>query len=144
MIYTDMTIKAMKLAYRAHAGQKDQTNVPYIFHPIHLAEQMEDEISCTAALLHDVVEDTAYTFADLEEEFPKEVTEVLRLLTHEEGEDYFEYVRKIKTNPVAVKVKLADLAHNSDESRNVGGQISPEKQQYFREKYAKAKAILME
>ena len=55
MIYTSMTIKAMKLAYKAHEGQVDRSGVPYIFHPIHLAEQMDEEISCTVALLHDVV-----------------------------------------------------------------------------------------
>ena len=59
MIYTSMTIKAMKLAYKAHEGQVDRSGVPYIFHPIHLAEQMDEEISCTVALLHDVVGYTA-------------------------------------------------------------------------------------
>ena len=64
MIYTEMTITAMKIAYDAHLGQLDYNKVPYIFHPYHLAEQMDDEISCTVALLHDVVEDTNITFAD--------------------------------------------------------------------------------
>ena len=143
MIYTEMTVKAMRLAYEAHLGQVDKTKVPYIFHPIHLAEQMEDEVTCTVALLHDVVEDTAVTFADLEKEFPAEVIEALRLLTHEAGVDYFDYVRKIKTNPIAKRVKLEDLKHNSDESRNVEKLIPAEKVQHFREKYAKAKEILL-
>jgi (p)ppGpp synthase/HD superfamily hydrolase len=143
MIYTEMTVKAMRLAYEAHLGQVDKTKVPYIFHPTHLAEQMEDEVTCTVALLHDVVEDTAVTFADLEKEFPAEVIEALRLLTHEAGVDYFDYVRKIKTNPIAKRVKLEDLKHNSDESRNVEKLIPAEKVQYFREKYAKAKEILL-
>ena len=143
MIYTEMTVRAMRLAYEAHLGQVDKTKVPYIFHPIHLAEQMEDEVTCTVALLHDVVEDTAVTFADLEKEFPAEVIEALRLLTHEAGVDYFDYVRKIKTNPIAKCVKLADLTHNSDESRNVEKLIPTEKVQHFREKYAKAKEILL-
>ena len=69
MIYTSMTIKAMKLAYKAHEGQVDRSGVPYIFHPIHLAEQMDEEISCTVALLHDVVEDTEVTLAELEQAF---------------------------------------------------------------------------
>ena len=58
MIYTELTCKAMKLAYNAHHGQTDYNGIPYIFHPIHLAEQMDDEFSCCVALLHDVVEDT--------------------------------------------------------------------------------------
>ena len=113
MVYTPLTCKAMQIAYTAHHGQVDKAGMPYIFHPMHLAESMEDEISCCAALLHDTVEDTDITFADLEAEFPAEVMDVLKLLTHKEGTDYFDYVRSIKGNPVAVKVKLADLAHNT-------------------------------
>ncbi len=103
MIYTPLTKKAMTLAYDAHLGQKDKGGIPYIFHPAHLAEQMDDEISCCAAWLHDVAEDTSYTLEELEEEFPRQVIEALRLLTHAEGTDYFEYVRAIKANPVAKK-----------------------------------------
>ena len=104
MIYTELTKKAMKIAYEAHHGQVDKGGSPYIFHPYHLAEQMDDEISCTVALLHDVVEDTSLTFADLEQIFPKQVVEIVMLLTHDEKVDYFEYIRKIKTNAIATKV----------------------------------------
>ncbi len=143
MIYTAMTNRAMRLAYAAHHGQTDKSGQPYIFHPYHLAEQMTDEISICVALLHDVVEDTELTFAELEREFPKEVTDALRLLTHEEGTDYFDYVRSVRRNPVARKVKLADLAHNSDETRFAGCGDMPEKQLFkLQEKYAKARAIL--
>ena len=112
MVYTELTNKAMKIAYAAHHGQEDYNGIPYIFHPLHLAEQMEDEISCCAALLHDVAEDTALTLEDLAKEFPEEIMAVLRLLTHEEGVPYMEYVAAIKPNPVAKAVKLADLKHN--------------------------------
>ena len=61
MIYTDNTRKAMKIAYNAHNGQVDKSGVPYIFHPIHLAEQMNTEEECIVALIHDVVEDTDMT-----------------------------------------------------------------------------------
>ena len=143
MIYTPMTIRAMKIAYEAHAGQTDHSGVPYVFHPYHLAEQMDDEISCTAALLHDVIEDTDVTAADLAKEFPQAVMDAVLLLTHDEKTDYFDYVRKIRDNPVAKKVKLADLAHNSDETRDVCAEISEEQKQWWRKKYAKAKALLM-
>ena len=143
MIYTPLTNKALRLAYAAHHGQTDKSGQPYIFHPYHLAEQMTDEISTCAALLHDVVEDTAVTIEELEQEFPKEVTGVLRLLTHEKGTDYFDYVRAIKGNPVAVKVKLAELAHNSDETRFAGCEEIPAEQLVkWREKYARARRIL--
>lgn len=146
MIYTTLTMKAMKLAYTAHHGQVDKSGMPYIFHPYHLAEQMQDEITTCVALLHDVVEDTDVTFADLEKDFPEEVIDALRLLTHEEGKDYFEYVRAIKTNPIAKAVKLADLAHNSDETRLMGVQetIPKEKLAWWKGKYTKAKTILEE
>lgn len=143
MIYTPLTNKALRLAYAAHHGQTDKSGQPYIFHPYHLAEQMTDEISTCAALLHDVVEDTDITIEELEQEFPNEVTEILRPLTHKKETDYFDYVRTIKGNAVAEKVKLADLAHNSDETRFAGSdEPSTEQLAKWREKYAKARAIL--
>ena len=143
MIYTEMTIKAMKVAYEAHLGQLDYNDVPYIFHPYHLAEQMDDEISCTVALLHDVVEDTDLTFTDLEQIFPAQVLEIVRLLTHDENIDYFDYIREIKKNPIATKVKLEDLKHNSDESRSIGSNLTQDQLLYWKTKYAKAKEILL-
>ena len=144
MIYTKMTIMAMKIAYDAHLGQLDYNDVPYIFHPYHLAEQMDDEISCTVALLHDVVEDTSITFADLEKKFPEQVVESVMLLTHDEKVDYFDYIRKIKTNAIATKVKLADIKHNSNEARSIGSNLTQEQLRYWKEKYAKAKEILLQ
>ena len=142
MIYTPMTNLAMKIAYAAHHGQLDYNGIPYIFHPIHLAEGMDDEISCTVALLHDVVEDTSVTMEDLSLQFPEDVIRPLRLLTHSPDTDYFDYVRAIKSDPVAKKVKLADLAHNSNQSRCVGADLSPERLAYWQHKYQTATEIL--
>ena len=144
MIYTELTNKAMKIAYAAHQGQVDYNGIPYIFHPIHLAEGMEDEISCCAALLHDVAEDTSVTMDELAKEFPGEVIAVLRLLTHEKDVPYFDYVRAIRTNPTAVKIKLADLDHNSDQTRCVGSGLTEERLAYWRRKYDTARTILLE
>lgn len=144
MVYTPLTARAMEIAYAAHHGQVDKAGMPYIFHPMHLAEGMDDEISCCVALLHDTVEDTDITFSKLEKEFPKDVLDALKLLTHEKETDYFDYVRALKKNPIAVKVKLADLAHNSDQSRLIGTTMDEETKAYFRSKYTKAKAILLE
>ena len=143
MIYTPLTIRAMDIAYHAHHGQVDKAGVPYIFHPMHLAEQMEDELTCCVALLHDTVEDTDVTLDQLAAQFPSEVVEAVQLLTHTQGTTYFDYVRKIRTNPIATKVKMADLQHNSDETRFAGMDVSPEKISYLRSKYAKARAILL-
>ncbi len=118
MIYTDLTKRAMQIAYEAHHGQTDKSGVPYIFHPIHLAEQMQTEAETIAAILHDVVEDTDITLDDLAREgFPSEVIAALQLLTHDDVLPYLDYVREIKNNPIARSVKLADLKHNSDSGR---------------------------
>ena len=118
MIYTSLTKKALKLCFEAHKEQVDKTGLPYVFHPFHLAEEMDDEVSTVCALLHDVVEDTDYTLDDLSVMgFPPEVIEVLTLLTHVDDVPYMDYVREIAGNETAKKVKIADLRHNSDLSR---------------------------
>ena len=118
MIYTQITKKAMKLCYEAHKDQVDKSGLPYVLHPIHLAEQMEDEETTIVALLHDVVEDSHHTFKDLEVMgFSDRILAALKLLTHEQGVPYMEYIAKIKEDPIARTVKLTDLAHNSDLSR---------------------------
>lgn len=144
MIYTPLTRLALEIAYRAHHGQTDKSGVPYVFHPYHLAEAMEDEVSCCAALLHDVVEDTSVTLEDLAKQFPPEVVEAVSLLTHDPDTDYFDYVRRIRQNPIAKTVKLADLAHNSDVSRFAGVPVPDGRIGYLQDKYTKAKAILLE
>ena len=118
MIYTDLTRKAMFVAYDAHNGQVDKAGVPYIYHPVHLAEQVNSEEACIVALLHDVVEDTNVTIEKLEEmSFPEECIVALKLLSHEKQQDYFEYIENLKTNKLARKIKLLDLIHNSDKTR---------------------------
>lgn len=109
---------ARSIATRAHAGQVDKAGAPYIGHPERVASQVEGDAAKATAWLHDVVEDTPLTLADLKAEgVSGEVIEAVRLLTHDSGVPYLEYVRRIKRNPIARAVKLADLRHNSDLSR---------------------------
>ena len=118
MIYTDMTRKAMGIMFEAHKDQMDKSGVPYVFHPWHVAEQMVTEESCAAALLHDVIEDTDVTADDLlKAGISEEVVRAVEMLTHYDSEPYLDYVARIKNNPIARAVKLADLRHNSDLSR---------------------------
>ena len=141
MLYTPQTKLAMEIAYQAHHGQRDKGGAPYVFHPFHLAEQMETELEVTAALLHDVVEDTAVTLEELRQAgISEEVLTILELLTHRKGEAYMDYIRRLLPNPVARKIKLADLMHNSDMSRL--GMEDQEKIQYFQEKYRPALELL--
>ena len=140
MIYTDETKKALKLCFEAHKNQVDKSGMPYVFHPFHVAEQMTDEATTIVALLHDVVEDTDYTLEDLAAEgFGKEILEAVALMTHEDDVPYLDYVAKLKDNPIARAVKLADLAHNSDLSRI--GEVDEETRERL-EKYQKAIALL--
>lgn len=142
MIYTKETKKALKLCFEAHKDQLDKSGMPYVFHPFHLAEQMETEDTTIAALLHDVVEDTDYTFEDLVSMgFSEEVITALRLLTHDDATPYMEYVAAVKNNPIAKAVKIADLKHNSDTTRL---EVIDERAAKRVEKYASALALLGE
>ena len=144
MIYTSLTRKAINIAYKAHEGQLDQSGIPYIFHPYAVAEMMEDEVTTCIALLHDVLEDTSVTDEELSKEFPEEVMEPLRLLNHDPSEPYMEYIRRIKMNPIATKVKLGDIAHNMDTSRVVNTDVTKEQIDYWQKKYTEALKVLKE
>lgn len=118
MIYTPLTKKAMKISFEAHKDQLDKSGLPYVYHPFHVAEQMDDQYAVCVALLHDVVEDSDVTFDDLRREgFPETVISAIAMMTHDDSVPYLQYVQKLKENPLAKKVKLADLRHNSDLSR---------------------------
>ena len=118
MIYTKLTNKALKLCYEAHKGQLDKNGLPYVFHPFHLAEQMQTEETVILALLHDIVEDTDYTLEDIAKmDFPEEVLCALSLMTHDPCVPYDEYIKAISDNAIAREVKIADLRHNMDVSR---------------------------
>jgi len=120
MIKTPLIEKAEQIARKAHEGQTDKAGQPYILHPLHVAGQMKSEEEIIVALLHDVVEDSDITLLDLRKQgFSYRVVDALSLLTHEEGVDYFDYIRDIKFSPLATAVKLADLQHNSDLTRLV-------------------------
>ena len=142
MIYTTQTKKALKLCFEAHKEQKDKSGMPYVFHPFHLAEQMQDEDTTVVALLHDIVEDTEYTIEDIAAMgFHARVVAAIALMTHAEDVPYMDYVAKIKDNPIAKAVKLADLTHNSDMTRL---DVVDEKAKARIEKYAKALRFLNE
>lgn len=110
--------KALAIAEDAHKGQVDKAGVAYIHHPLYVASLVEGELAKTIALLHDVVEDSAWTLEDLRMEgLPEEVVQVVGILTKNRDESYEEYLMHVKQNPLARQVKLADLHHNSDLSR---------------------------
>lgn len=123
MYYSDLVKKACTIMYDAHKEDVDKGGYPYVFHPFYLATQMDDEESTCAALLHDVVEDHGdrYSFDDLAQVgFSDSVIHTLRLLTHEDGVPYMDYIKALAKDPVARKVKMADLRHNMDPRRSNG------------------------
>lgn len=128
----------MNIAYKAHDKQKDKGGFPYINHPLHLAELMDDEYSVCVALLHDVVEDSNVTLNELSGIFPPEVIQAIDLLTKRDNVLYADYIKQISNNELATKVKLADLAHNMDKTRCIDNPLKVE----LLEKYLMAYTIL--
>lgn len=122
--------RVFSFASAAHAGQVDKAGLPYIFHPLAVAalsrnipsfkildERTQDDI-VFASLLHDVVEDTEETLESIKTlEVSELVVSMVEVLTHMEGEERREYIRRVAAHPHARIVKLADLAHNASPSR---------------------------
>jgi (p)ppGpp synthase/HD superfamily hydrolase len=104
---------AVAIAAQAHRGQRDKAGAPYLLHPLRMMLRMDTEAAMMAAVLHDVVEDTEWTLDRLREEgIPEEVLEAVDRLTHRDGESYEEFVERVRTNPTARQVKIADLEDN--------------------------------
>ncbi len=111
--------KAIQIAVTAHSGAKDKGGKPYILHPINVMMRVEKEDERIVAILHDVVEDTDWTFDALREEgFSEIIIEALKSVTkHNENEDYEEFVKRSLNNDIGRIVKIADLKENLDISR---------------------------
>lgn len=127
---------AITVALDVHRGQHDRYGHPYILHPLHVMLQMDTEEEMVAAALHDVVEDSEMTLDDLRAQgFPERIVEVVSLLTHDkDAMSYDDYVRRLKPNPIARKIKLADLQHNMDIRRlkEVGPKDATRLEKYHR------------
>lgn len=110
--------KAIEIAARAHAGVPDKNGQPYILHPIRVMLGVEGETARIVAILHDVVEDTDVTFEDIAAEgFSEEIVAALKLVTHQSGQAYADYVIACQANQTAKQVKLSDLRDNSQLNR---------------------------
>ena len=111
--------RAIEIARQAHAGQVDKGGADYIGHPLRVMEMCETEEQKIVGVLHDVVEDSDWTFEILEEEgFTPDIIEALKCLTKvSEDESYDDFIARVMTNPLAVKIKLYDIEDNLDVSR---------------------------
>lgn len=109
---------AIKIAVNAHEGDTDKGGNTYIRHPLRLMEQMDTQQERVVAVLHDVVEDSAYQLETIEDSFGVEISEAVSALTKSDEADYLEeYIPELATNPLARKVKKADLRDNLDITR---------------------------
>lgn len=128
-----MLERAIEVATAAHAGQ-DYDGQPYTLHLVGVASQLRGDLLQTIAWLHDVVEDTPLSLADLAE-FGPVVCSALAVLTRGDGEFYAAYIERVATNPFAAEVKCADLFFNL--SRTDAAHLS------LRKRYMKAAAYLV-
>lgn len=105
--------RAIEIAAKAHRGQVDKAGEPYIRHVINVIVACNTDEEEIVAALHDVVEDTAVTLEDLQAEgFSNSVLEAVEAITRQPGERYFDYIRRLKQNPLAREVKFHDLLDN--------------------------------
>ncbi len=104
---------ALEIALKAYAGQTDKAGKTYILHPLRIMHQMDTEAEMAVALLHDVIEDSDFTAQDLlDAGIPAEVVEAVQMLTKQDGESYMAFIDRVKPNPLAAKVKKADIEDN--------------------------------
>jgi len=106
-----ISYRAEILARKAHAGQRRWNMQPYIVHPEAVASNFKDEILKAIAWLHDTLEDTQVTEADLKE-FPMEVIFGVKCLTRKPSENYLDMILRVKASDFVIPVKIADLKHN--------------------------------
>jgi (p)ppGpp synthase/HD superfamily hydrolase len=115
LVMKELLAKAVQIAVEAHAEQKDRYGAPYVLHPLRVMGRLKSEQEQIVGILHDVVEDTDWTFDDLRQEgFPEEILAALDCVTKREGEPYEDLVTRSGSNPLGRVVKLADLEDNMD------------------------------
>jgi (p)ppGpp synthase/HD superfamily hydrolase len=131
--------QAIELATKLHDGQVDKGGERYIEHPLRVMNSVEGETEKIVAVLHDTVEDTSVTVAELEDLFGSLVASAVKALTRLAGEDYFEFIDRVKQNPIAAKVKVADIKDNMNLARL---KTISDQDRKRNEKYKKALSIL--
>ncbi len=113
-----MLEKAIEIAKIAHANQIDKAEKPYIHHLIRVMDSGKTEVEKICGVLHDLIEDTDWTFDDLKNEgFSDEIITIIDCVTKRENEDYSSFIERVKQNPIAVKIKINDLKDNMDITR---------------------------
>ena len=117
MAYSTDVEAAKALATRMHEGQTDKAGQPYITHPQRVAGRLESPEAKVVGWLHDTVEDTALTLGDVEARFGPETAAAVDAVSRREGEEWSDYLERVRANPVARQVKISDLIDNSNLGR---------------------------
>ena len=117
MAYSKDVEAAKALATRAHEGQTDKADAPYILHPQRVAARLESQEAQVVGWLHDTVEDTELTLSDIEALFGGETAASVDAITRRRGEAWQAYLERVKADPLARRVKISDLIDNSDLTR---------------------------
>lgn len=132
--------RAIAIAVESHKGYVDKAGKPYILHPLRVMLQMDSENKMTAAVLHDVVEDTGITLEHLRQEgFNQEVIKAVDSVTRRQGESYDDFILRAGSHRIGLEIKMADLKDNLDISRIK----HPTSKDYERlEKYKRAISVL--
>ena len=117
MAYSTDIEAAKALATKAHSGQSDKAGLPYITHPARVAERLESPEEKVVGWLHDTVEDTALTVADISNQFGPETAAAVDAITRRDGENWNTYLNRVAANPIAKAVKISDLIDNSNLGR---------------------------
>lgn len=146
--------RALIRATKAHAGQVDKADRPYIFHPVGVAASLlhTDAVHVCVALLHDVVEDTDVTIEEIREEFGEEVASPVALLTkpdpkaepgsrRDDGQ-YDDYLDRICADPVAARVKLADVRHNLGRLEHLDDETADRLRRKYEPRLARLEAVV--
>lgn len=133
--------QAIILAVHAHEGQFDKAGFPYVLHPLRVAESLETEEEMIVGVLHDVVEDTDITLSDIAFKFGFDVAEAVDSIAKRENEPYRDYLDRVRRDPIALRVKLADMTDNSSPARLAS--LSVEKQVRLAAKYARGRHYLL-
>lgn len=117
MAYSTDVEAAKQLAAQMHEGQKDKKGLPYITHPERVASRLSAPEEQVVGWLHDTVEDTALSLAEIEARFGPETAAAVDAISRRDGESWSDYLDRVKQNPMARKVKISDLIDNSNLSR---------------------------
>ena len=109
MTYTNLVKKAIKLAYNLHKGETDEYGLPIIYNVYSIANNIDNEYGFCAALLYMAVENKKTTLENLKKDFPFEVTDTIFMLKTDDSLAYPDYIRRIKINPIATQIKIAEI-----------------------------------